>query len=362
MALREDEAVRLTAFSHGAGCACKLGPADLATVMGRLGPLMKPDPALLVGTATGDDAAVYRLDDRTALVFTTDFFTPIVDDPYDWGRVAAANALSDVYAMGGRPILCLNLVGWPVEQLPLEMLSSVLVGGATVANEAGAMVAGGHTIDDREPKYGMAVVGLADPSRIVTNAAARPGDVLVLTKPLGVGATTTAIKRDLASPEAIERVVALMTHLNRGASEAMIAVGVVSATDVTGFGLLGHMHKMMLASGTSADVFAAAVPVLEGAADLVAAGAVAGGTRRNMAYVDPAVRWEPGIGELDRVLLADAQTSGGLLIACPPRRLRALRRELQARGESGAEIGRVGAGIAGSIAVLSSTAPGPDDA
>jgi selenide,water dikinase len=312
---------------------------------------MATDPALLVGTATGDDAAVYRLDARTALVFTTDFFTPIVDDPYDWGRVAAANALSDVYAMGGRPILCLNLVGWPVEELPLEMLARVLQGGASVASEAGAIVAGGHTIDDREPKYGMAVVGLADPERIVTNAAARPGDVLVLTKPLGVGATTTGIKRDLATPEAIGRVVALMSHLNRGASEAMLAAGVIAATDVTGFGLLGHLHKMLVASGAAAEVHAGAVPVLEGARELVRAGAVAGGTRRNMAYVEPSVHWSEEVPEDDRVLLADAQTSGGLLIACPAKNLPALRRELASRDESGAEIGVVAAGSPGAISV-----------
>jgi len=348
-----EEAVRLTAFSHGAGCACKLGPADLAEVMSHLNPMLAEDPALLVGIATGDDAAVYKLDDRTALVFTTDFFTPIVDDAYDWGRVAAANALSDVYAMGGRPILCLNLVGWPVEQLPLAMLARVLEGGQAVAREAGALVAGGHTIDDREPHYGMAVVGLADPNRIVTNAGAREGDVLVLTKPLGVGATTTAIKRDLATPEAIERVVALMTHLNRGASEAMLAVGVVAATDVTGFGLLGHLHKMLLASGTSAEVRSDHVPLLDGARELVRAGAVAGGTRRNMVFVEPFVDVAEGVAEDDYILLADAQTSGGLLISTPPDRLAALRRELAARGETGAEVGVVAAGKAGSIRVVS---------
>ena len=351
MALREDESVRLTAFSHGAGCACKLGPADLATVMGHLGPMMAADPALLVGTATGDDAAVYRLDERTALVFTTDFFTPIVDDPYDWGRVAAANALSDVYAMGGRPILCLNLVGWPVEQLPLDMLARVLEGGATVASDAGALVAGGHTIDDREPHYGMAVVGLADPNRIVTNAAARPGDVLVLTKPLGVGAMTTAIKRGLATPDAAGRVVALMTRLNRGASEAMLAAGVVAATDVTGFGLLGHLHKMMAASGTSARIAAGSVPVLDGAREMIGAGAVAGGTRRNIAFVEPWVSWAPAVAEEDRIMLADAQTSGGLLIACPPGRIEDLRHELLARGEAGAEVGVVSDGMPGSLSV-----------
>ena len=349
MALREEQ--RLTAFSHGAGCACKLGPAELATVMGHLGPMIAADPALLVGTATGDDAAVYRLDERTALVFTTDFFTPIVDDPYDWGRVAAANALSDVYAMGGRPILCLNLVGWPAEQLPLQMLARVLEGGASVATEAGALVAGGHTIDDREPHYGMAVVGLADPKRVVTNSEARDGDVLVLTKPLGIGVTTTAIKRDLATPEQVERAVALMTHLNRGASEAMLAAGVLSATDVTGFGLLGHLHTMMAASNTSAEIAASAVPLLDGAPELVRAGAVAGGTRRNMTFVEPWVSWADDVSEDDRILLADAQTSGGLLIACATDRLDALRRELFRRGEAGAEIGSVRSERPGSIAV-----------
>ncbi len=349
-----DEPVRLTSFSHGAGCACKLGPGDLATVMGHLSAAFPTDPALLVGTDTGDDAAVYRLDDHTALVFTTDFFTPIVDDPFDWGRVAAANAMSDVYAMGGRPILCLNLVGWPVEDLPLEMLARVLDGGATVAGEAGALVAGGHTIDDREPKYGMAVVGLADPSRIVTNAAAQPGDVLVLTKPLGVGATTTGIKRGFASEEAIKRVVDLMTHLNRAAAEAMLAAGIVAATDITGFGLLGHLHKLLLASGAAAELWVDAVPVLDEARDLVVRGAVAGGTRRNMSFVAPAVDHDDVVAQEDRILLADAQTSGGLLIACPDERLADLTRELLDRGEPAAEVGRIAEGVAGRIAVVPS--------
>jgi selenide,water dikinase len=348
------EGVRLTAFSHGAGCACKVGPGALAEVMSRLAPTLVADEALLVGTATGDDAAVYRLDANTALVFTTDFFTPIVDDPFDWGRVAAANAMSDVYAMGGRPILCLNLVGWPVEQLPLEMLARVLDGGTAVAAEAGALVAGGHTIDDREPKYGMAVVGLAAPDRIVTNAAARPGDVLVLTKPLGVGVTTTAIKRGLASDDAAKRVVDVMTHLNRSASEAMLAAGVAAATDVTGFGLLGHLHKMALASGVSAEVWTDDVPLLDGTRELVTAGAVAGGTRRNMAFVDPVVDAAPGVTEEDRIVLADAQTSGGLLISCPSDRLDSLRRDLSERGELAAEVGRVSDGVPGRIAVLPS--------
>jgi selenide,water dikinase len=344
----EADAVRLTSFSHGAGCACKLGPGDLAEVMGLLNPTLAVDPALLVGTATGDDAAVYKLDDATALVFTTDFFTPIVDDPYDWGRVAAANALSDVYAMGGRPILALNLVGWPVEELPLAVLARVLEGGRSIAESAGVLVAGGHTIDDREPHYGMAVIGLVDPTRVVTNAAARAGDALVLTKPLGIGATTTAIKRDLATPEQIGNVVALMTRLNRSASEAMLDAGVRAATDVTGFGLLGHLHKMLLASGVAATVWASDVPYLDAARDLVGKGAVAGGTRRNMTFVEPHVVAD-GIDETDRVLLADAQTSGGLLIACPSERLDALLAGLLERGDAAAEVGVVTDGAAGAI-------------
>ncbi len=343
--------VKLTSFSHGAGCACKLGPAALAQVLERLQPSVATDPALLVGTSTGDDAAVYRLDDERALVFTTDFFTPIVDDAYDWGRIAAANALSDVYAMGGKPLLCLNLVGWPAETLPLELLATVLDGGASVAAEAGAIVAGGHTIDDAEPKYGMAVVGLADPGRVVTNAAAQPGDVLVLTKPIGIGAITTGIKRGLAGSDVASEAVATMTRLNRGASEAMLAAGVLAATDVTGFGLLGHLHKMLLASGAAADIGAQAVPVLEGARDLVDAGAVAGGTRRNMAFVAPWTTFDFGVAEADQILLADAQTSGGLLIACPPDRLEDLRAGLAERGERGAGIGRVVQGRPGSIRV-----------
>jgi selenide, water dikinase len=346
-----EEKVRLTSFSHGAGCACKLGPGDLAEVMRRLNPaLTRDDPDLLVGTATGDDAAVYRLDERTALVFTADFFTPIVDDPYDWGRVGAANALSDVYAMGGRPILALNLVAWPSELGP-DLLARVLDGGASVALDAGVIVAGGHTIDDKEPKFGMAVVGLVDPSVVTTNAAARPGDVLVLTKPLGLGVLTTAIKRGLADDDQIASAVDTMTRLNRESSAAMVEAGVRAATDVTGFGLLGHLQKMMEHSGTEAELWAAEVPLLPGVRELVAAGAVAGGTRRNMAHVDAWVKWDDVGDEATRVLFADAQTSGGLLIGCPADRLERLHASLADRGEIGVEIGLVTAGPAGKIVV-----------
>jgi selenide,water dikinase len=311
-----------------------------------------------VGSATGDDAAVYRLDERTALVFTTDFFTPIVDDPFDWGRIAAANALSDVYAMGGRPVLCLNIVGWPVDDLPLELLGRVLEGGQAVATEAGALVAGGHTVDDKEPKYGMAVVGLVDPGRIVTNAAARPGDILVLTKPLGIGTITTGIKRGLIGAEDARRAVEVMARLNRDAAQAMAPAGVRAATDVTGFGLLGHLQKMLEQSGAGAEVWASAVPVLEGAAEMVEAGAIPGGTQRNRRYLEPFVRFDSSVSDVDRVLLADAQTSGGLLICCPPDGLAPLRAGLAERGVEGAEIGVVSSGDAGRIEVLDAASPG----
>ena len=343
-------AVRLVSYSHGAGCGCKLGPTELTDVLQHLGTTLPVDPKLLVGSETGDDAAVYRLDDRTALVFTTDFFTPIVDDAFDWGRIAAANALSDVYAMGGRPLLCLNIVGWPRETLPLELLGRVLEGGAEVARAAGAIVAGGHTIDDPEPKYGMAVVGLADPERLVTNAAARAGDVLYLTKPIGLGVISTAIKNQKAQPDVVARAIEVMTMLNADGSEAMLAAGVRAGTDVTGFGLLGHLHRMLAASGVSGTVRARAVAVIEGARDLAGAGQVPGGSKRNRAYVEPSVAFD-GIDEITRVLLTDAQTSGGLLISCPAERAGRLEEELRARSLPASPIGVVGEGTPGAILV-----------
>ncbi len=241
---------------------------------------------LLVGAAEGDDAAVLRLDDERALVLTTDFFTPIVDDAREWGRIAAANALSDVYAMGGRPIMALNLTAWPGDTLPLSLLAEVLRGGASVAAAAGCLVVGGHTIDDPEPKYGMAVVGLAAPGRLFTIDAARPGDTLVLTKAIGTGVVATAHKRGGASDDVLAAAVASMTTLNAAASEAALACGVVAATDVTGFSLLGHLHRMLRASGCAAVIDASAVPLLPGALELTSAGYVSGGTRNNMSYLE----------------------------------------------------------------------------
>jgi selenide,water dikinase len=305
---------------------------------------------LLIGAAEADDAAVVRLDSERALVVTTDFFTPIVDDPRDWGRIAAANALSDVYAMGGRPLVALNLTAWPGSTLPLDILAEVLRGGASVAAEAGCVVVGGHTIDDPEPKYGMAVTGLASPDRLLRLDAARPGDTLVLTKPVGTGVVATAHKHSAASPEVLAAAVSAMTTLNAAASEAALAAGVVAATDVTGFSLLGHLHRMLRASGASAVVRAGAVPLLPGALELTAAGYVSGGTRSNMSYLEPWATVSAGVPEDVAVLLQDAQTSGGLLLATPD--AGRLLSELSSRDVTAAVVGSVRDGDPGHIEVL----------
>ncbi len=300
-------AVRLTQYASGGGCACKIPPGELEDVVRGL--TGDRDPDLLVGLDDGDDAAVVRVDAHLAVVATADFFTPVVDDAYDWGRIAAANALSDVYAMGGRPVVAVNLVGWPRSLLPVELLGEVLRGGVDVARLAGCHVAGGHSIDDPEPKYGMAVTGLVDPDRLLRNDAARAGLPLSLTKPLGVGVLNN---RHKATGEVFAHAVETMAALNLDASTAAVAAGVRAATDVTGFGLLGHLYKMMRASGVTAVLDAAAVPYLEGAREALAAGFVSGGTRRNLDWVRPHL--ESSVGEDELLLLADAQTSGGLLV------------------------------------------------
>jgi selenide,water dikinase len=348
------EPVRLTRFSHGAGCACKLSPDDLRTVLGLvegLGPAADPD--LLVGMDTSDDAAVYRLREDLALVVTTDFFTPIVDDPYDWGRIAATNALSDVYAMGGTPLLALNLVAWPREGLPFELLARVLDGGADVVRTAGALVAGGHSIDDAEPKFGLAVVGTVHPDDVLANVGARPGDALVLTKPIGLGMISTAVKREEAAPELVAEAIRVMTTLNESARDAALELGhaVHAATDVTGFGLLGHLREMLSASGVAGEIDAAAVPVIDGVRELVAADMVAGGTRRNHAFVSDVVDWG-ALPETEQLLLADAQTSGGLLIAVAAERAGALVHALERRGTlAAAVVGHTQAGAPGHMTV-----------
>ena len=302
---------RLTQYAHGGGCACKIPPGELESIVQGLAGLDSPD--VLVGLDTGDDAAVVRIEDGIAVVATADFFTPVVDDAYDWGRIAAANALSDVYAMGGRPLVAVNLVGWPRDVLPIELLREVLRGGLDVAREAGCVVGGGHSVDDPEPKYGMAVTGVADPDRLLRNDAAEPGLPISLTKPLGVGVLNN---RHKATGEVFGQAVESMVRLNRSASEAALAAGVRAATDVTGFGLLGHLYKMARASGVTAVIDAAAVPYLDGARQAVADGYVSGGTRRNLDWVRPHLSASVGaaVDEVELILLADAQTSGGLLV------------------------------------------------
>jgi selenide,water dikinase len=299
---------RLTGYAHGGGCACKIPPGELEeAVRGLVG---QAGDNVLVGLDAGDDAAAVLVGDL-AVLSTADFFTPVVDDAYDWGRIAAANALSDIYAMGGRPVIAINLVGWPRDLLPLELLTEVLRGGLATASEAGCPVIGGHSIDDPEPKYGMAVTGVADPERLLRNDAAMAGLPLTLTKPLGVGLLNNRHKQ---TGEVFAAAIATMTQLNRDAAAAATASGVRAATDVTGFGLLGHLHKMCRASGVGAVLERSAVPVIEGAHAALREGFVSGGTRRNLDWVRPHLRQAPDVSEDDLLLLADAQTSGGLLV------------------------------------------------
>ncbi|QRP49560.1 selenide, water dikinase SelD [Amycolatopsis sp. FDAARGOS 1241] len=304
---------RLTQYAHGGGCACKIPPGELEDVVrGLTGKSPEnPEGELLVGLDDGDDAAAVRLSGGTALIATTDFFTPVVDDPYDWGRIAAANALSDVYAMGGTPVVAVNLLGWPRGVLPFELATEVLRGGLDICGPAGCHLAGGHSVDDPEPKYGLAVTGIADPDRLLRNDAGRPGVPLTLTKPLGIGVLNS---RHKATGERFEHAIATMTTLNADASRAALAAGAVCATDVTGFGLLGHLHKLARASHVTARLDPAAVPYLDGAREALAAGHVSGGTRRNLDWVRPHLDAR-GIDETEALLLADAQTSGGLLVA-----------------------------------------------
>ena len=303
---------RLTSYAHGGGCACKIPPGELEDLVAGLagGPVVNPPGQLLVGLDGGDDAAVVRIEGNRAVIATVDFFTPVVDDPYDWGRIAAANALSDVYAMGGEPLVAVNLLCWPRDLLPFELAAEVLRGGVDVATSASCHVAGGHSVDDPEPKYGMAVTGIGEPDRLLRNDGGRPGVPLCLTKPLGVGVLNSRHKQ---TGETFPHAVEAMTSLNRDAARAALAAGARCATDVTGFGLLGHLYKLARASGVSAVVDAAAVPYLDGAREALRDGFVSGGTRRNLDWVRPHL--VTVLGEDELLLLADAQTSGGLLVA-----------------------------------------------
>lgn len=342
MALTSENRPTLTSLASGAGCGTKLAAADLLPIV--LGLPASPDPRLLVGTPTGDDAAVFLIRDDLALVQTIDFFTPLVDDPYDFGRIAAANALSDVYAMGGTPLTALNVVAFPLELLGADVLSEILRGGLAVAAEAGVSVVGGHSVKDDEPKYGMAVTGTVDPARMLTNAGGRAGDALVLTKPLGVGAIVAARKRGEADDALLARAVEVMTTLNAAAGQAAVAARAHAATDVTGFGLLGHLHNLGRESGLAAEVDAGAVPAIEGVEALLRSEAGAsGGSKRNLAWAESFTTFAADLEPWRQALVTDATTSGGLLVALPPER---------ASEVPGAVVGRLVDGDAGTISVL----------
>ena len=302
-----------------------------------------------MGNQTGDDAAVYKINDQTALIFTVDFFPPITDDPYQFGAIAAANALSDVYAMGGKPLMALNVVGFPAD-LAKDMLADVLKGGYAKAAEAGCLIVGGHTVDDPEPKYGMAVIGIVEPGKQVTNAGAKAGDVLVLTKPLGTGIITTAGKQGKASTEVMQGALDTMATLNRAAADAMVAVGVNACTDVTGYGLMGHLRGMVRASEVGATINASAVPVLPGAWELLEQDIAPGGTHRNLDSVSDSVKWHSELTQRQQIMLCDAQTSGGLLISVPKAKLPELLSKLEAaETQVAAVVGEITQGPAGQI-------------
>jgi selenide,water dikinase len=342
--------VRLTQVAKRAGCAGKQPPGYLFPLLRNLPAVT--DPNVLVGSATADDAAIYRLTDDSALVLTTDFFPPVVDNPFDFGLIAAANALSDVYAMGGRPLAALNVVGFPDDTLDASVLAEILRGGAEKAKEAGIDVVGGHTIKADEPIYGLAVTGIVHPARVVSNAGGKAGDLLVLTKPLGIGIVTTAAKQDKDSQGAIKTAIAAMSALNRSAGEAMTRIGVHAATDVTGFGLLGHLRNMTRASGCSATVWLDSVPVIEAAWGYVKDGLAPGGTHANWRFLTEYVRFEDGVGKDAQLVLCDAQTSGGLLIAVEEAKAPALVDELvRAQTLTAAVVGRLEDGDSGGITV-----------
>jgi selenide,water dikinase len=328
--------VPLTSLARSAGCAAKIGQADLRKALAQLP--VSGDARVLIGHGTSDDAAVIRLSDDLALVETVDIFPPIVDDPYDYGRIAAANALSDIYAMGAKPLNALSFIAWPVETLGTEPMAQVFAGAAATCSEAGVAISGGHSIIDEEPKFGLFVTGTIHPARIVSNAGAQPGDRLVLTKPIGTGVLTTAAKRGRGSPESLASAVHSMTTLNRAAAEAMCEIGISAATDVTGFGLLGHLGNILRASSAAsgrplgATLSYDAVPLFAEVEELLDSGLCPGGTRRNLDYAAPFTRFADRLREPQRLLLADAQTSGGLLIAVSAPRLNALRDALAAHG------------------------------
>ena len=313
--MNDRDKIRLTTLSHGSGWACKIGPGDLAQVLGDLN--ISTHESVVLGFDGADDAAAVRLKDGTLLIQTVDFFTPIVDEPYEFGQIAAANSLSDIYAMGGKPLFALNIVGFPINDLPKAILTEILQGGADKAAEAGIPVVGGHSVDDKEPKYGLVVTGEVDESKMWKNSGAKAGDVLVLTKPLGTGVIATAIKKGTATQESIDSVVQSMAALNKNAADHLKELDVHAVTDVTGFGLLGHLKEMCQNSGISSEINFSELDFFPSVVDLAESGIMAGGTRRNLDYVKDFVSFGPDLTELEHLLAADAQTSGGLLISLP---------------------------------------------
>ncbi|MEN9888988.1 MAG: hypothetical protein RL559_1025 [Pseudomonadota bacterium] len=337
---------RLTSLSHGGGCGCKIAPGVLSDILKSTHALPVP-PELLVGIETADDAAVYQLNDEQALIATTDFFMPIVDDPFDFGRIAATNAISDVYAMGGTPIMALALVGMPVNVLSTRTIGRILEGGASVCKAAGIPIAGGHTIDSVEPIYGLVALGLVHPKRVKRNADARPGDVLVLGKPLGVGVLSAALKKNALAPEGYAQMIATTTRLNTPGPALAALPGVHALTDVTGFGLAGHALEMARGCGATVEIDWPKVPLLAGVRDLAAQGMVTGASGRNWAGYGQDVQLPAGFMPQDQALLTDPQTSGGLLVACAPDSVQQVLAAFQAQGfDRAAVVGRISAGPA----------------
>ncbi|UJF34916.1 selenide, water dikinase SelD [Paenibacillus hexagrammi] len=345
------EKIKLTSYSTKGGCGCKIGPGDLSQVIRSLPPAVA-NPNLLVGIDTSDDAGVYQLTDELALVQTVDFFTPIVDDPYSFGQVAAANAISDIYAMGGKPLTALNIVAFPIKTLDKQVLADILRGAGDKMNEAGITLVGGHSIDDNEPKFGLAVTGLVHPQKVRTNAGAKPGDKLILTKPIGVGILTTSIKKDKLTEAEIQRVTSVMATLNKTAAETMEPYEVHACTDVTGFGLIGHALEMAKGSGAGVRITAGNVPVLPRVRELAEEGFVPGGTKNNFAHVKDSVTFPETLDQVGQWILCDAVTSGGLLIAVEGQQAEELLANLQQAGVEASLIGDVTSEHPGRIVVI----------
>ncbi|MTT31820.1 selenide, water dikinase SelD [Terrilactibacillus sp. BCM23-1] len=349
--MTETHSIKLTSLSSKGGCGCKIGPADLSQVLRDL-PVAAPNPNLLVGLDTSDDAGVYRLNDDLAIVQTVDFFTPIVDDPYSFGQIAATNAISDIYAMGGTPLTALNIVAFPISTLDKAILKEILRGSADKLKEAGVTLVGGHSIDDKEPKFGLAVTGTIHPDKIRANTGAKPGDKLIFTKPIGVGIYSTSIKKDLLTEEETAHVTKIMSTLNKTASETMAPYSVHACTDVTGFGLLGHASEMAKGSQAGLTIYKDQVPTLPRLRELAEAGAVPGGTKNNFKHLQGDVTFPETMDQIDQWILCDAVTSGGLLISVSEKEANDLLSDLQKAGVPAALIGEVTAENPGHITVL----------